>query len=73
MAIAPNQTKPKNPYRIKLAEVAANEGLDSVDELLETFGDESVMPACCQEGCQVEPDGRCEHGCPSILLAMGVI
>ncbi len=73
MAIAPNTVKPKNPFRIKLAEVAENEDLDSVDELLEQFGHDSVMPACCKEGCQVEPDGRCEHGCPSILLAMSII
>jgi hypothetical protein len=31
------------------------------------------VPACCTEGCEVEPDGRCEHGCPSILLAAGII
>jgi hypothetical protein len=25
------------------------------------------------DGCEVEPDGRCEHGCDSWLLKMGVI
>ena len=25
------------------------------------------------DGCWVEPDGRCEHGCPSWLLVMGLI
>ena len=68
-----NQTKPKNPFRIKLSEVCENEGFESREELLEAFGNDSVMPACCSEGCRVEPDGRCEHGCPSIFLAMGVI
>ena len=29
----------------------------------------------CQttDGCWVEPDGRCEHGCESWLLVMGMI
>ena len=34
---------------------------------------DSVVPACCDAGCEVEPDGRCEHGHPSILLAMGML
>ncbi len=25
------------------------------------------------DGCRVEPDGTCEHGCPSWLLALGYI
>ena len=33
----------------------------------------SVIPACCSEGCQVEPDGHCEHGNESVLLAEGLI
>jgi hypothetical protein len=28
---------------------------------------DSVVPACCSEGCEVEPDGECEHGNPSVL------
>lgn len=67
------KAKQKNLFRIKISEVAENEGMEDVSELLEVFAYDSVMPACCSEGCQVEPDGRCEHGCPSILLAMGVI
>lgn len=59
--------------RLRVAEVATNEGYDNSMELLEAYGMESVVPACCSEGCQVEPDGRCPHGHPSILLAMGVI
>jgi len=59
--------KPKNPYRIRLAETLQRHGLT----LLEC--DDSIVPACCSEGCEVEPDGRCEHGCPSVLLAAGLI
>lgn len=61
-----------NETRISIEEVADNEGY-SVEELLEEYGGDSVVPACCSEGCQVEPDGRCEHGNPSILLELGVI
>ena len=25
------------------------------------------------DGCKVEPDGICEHGCKSWLLALGII
>jgi hypothetical protein len=25
------------------------------------------------DGCWVEPDGTCEHGCPSWLLVLGLI
>lgn len=34
---------------------------------------DSVVPALCKCGCEVKPDGVCEHNCPSILLRMGVI
>lgn len=33
----------------------------------------SVVPACCSEGCEVEPDGKCQHGFPSILIKYGII
>jgi hypothetical protein len=34
---------------------------------------DSVCPAMCDEGCEVEPDGRCEHGNPSLLIKLGMI
>jgi len=45
-----------------------NEGLELMDVAFS-----SVVPACCSEGCQVEPDGHCEHGHESVLLAEGLI
>lgn len=27
----------------------------------------------CPDGCRVEPDGECEHGCPSWLIVLGFI
>jgi hypothetical protein len=61
---APKKTK--NPYRISAREAMENAGMELSDCM-----DES--PACCSEGCMVEPDGRCEHGCPAVLIACGLI
>jgi hypothetical protein len=38
---------------------------------MERWIDEGVAKAL--DGCSVEPDGTCEHGSPSWLLAMGLI
>lgn len=46
---------------------------DISDEDILSLADDSIVPACCSEGCQVEPDGVCQHGCNSILIEMGVI
>lgn len=69
--ISPN--KQTNPFRIKVSQVVEDEGFENTMELVEYYASDSVVPACCKEGCQVEPDGTCEHGCPSILLAMSII
>ena len=61
------KTSQKNPYRIRLSAALERHGL-TLEEC-----DDSVVPACCSEGCEVEPDGRCEHNCPSVLLAAGLI
>jgi hypothetical protein len=42
----------------------------SMDELLDMVH-EGVVEAT--DGCDVEPDGMCEHGHPSWLLAMDMI
>jgi hypothetical protein len=62
-----------NPYRIKLSTLAKSYGYDDVTEFITEACDDSVVPACCTEGCEVEPDGRCSHGCPSPLVALGII
>lgn len=59
--------KPKNPHRIPAAEALRRADMELDD------CDDSIVPACCDEGCEVEPDGRCEHDCPSVLLAFGLI
>lgn len=53
---------------ITVSEALSNEGLSLMEVAFE-----SVVPACCSEGCQVEPDGHCEHGNESVLLKEGLI
>ncbi len=66
--------KKKNEFEISAVETVMEAGFDSIDDYLDSEeAMDSVVPACCKEGCEVEPDGRCEHGCPSILLKVGVI
>jgi hypothetical protein len=31
------------------------------------------QPRCEGCDCEVEPDGQCYHGCPSLLLVMGLV
>jgi hypothetical protein len=59
--------------RIPAKQVAEEHGFDSVSEMLNEIGTDSVVPACCSEGCEVEPDGCCEHGHPSVLIALGMV
>jgi hypothetical protein len=62
-----------NPFRIRLSELLRREGR-SFEDLIRAvmFGDENA-PALCTEGCEVEPDGTCSHGCPSFMRAAGII
>lgn len=50
---------------------------ESAEALLEEFGEDvltdSIVPTRCPEECEVEPDGRCPHGYPSVLLAAGLV
>ena len=62
--------------RITMKQLLEDNGFESVNELIqdpEFNGFDGVAPAMCSEGCIVEPDGECPHGCPSVLIEMGVI
>lgn len=68
--------KPANPYRISLNAWRRDNGYSSGEDFLALLGDltcDSIAPALCRDGCEVEPDGRCSHGCPSLLLAAGIV
>lgn len=57
--------------KLSVDETLEMHGLD-MDSLEELVFD-GVVPACCEEGCEVEPDGRCPHGHPSVLISLGII
>ena len=56
-------------FEISVEEALEAEGLENIYDV--AFS--SIVPACCSQGCQVEPDGHCEHGNESVLLAEGLI
>jgi hypothetical protein len=63
----------KNMNRITIAEYLKRDGRTLMDIARAVLlGDENA-PALCEHGCEVEPDGKCCHGCPSILRAAGLI
>lgn len=70
-------TATRNPYRISAMEALENEGFEPSEDGAFAYARhamfEGTSPACCTEGCVVEPDGACSHGCPSILIALGLI
>ena len=59
--------------RIKVKQYMAEQGIEDLNEYLEELVSDSICPAMCTSGCEVEPDGKCEHGHPSIMLALGII
>lgn len=63
----------QNPDRISVVQLATDYGYNNTDDFIQTECSDSVVPACCRNGCEVEPDGKCEHGCPSPLLALSYI
>ena len=63
-----------NAYRITLRAWLDECGYLSLSDALEDgVLEDSSVPCLCRDGCEAEPDGRCEHGCPSVLLAAGLI
>lgn len=62
--------------RLTVKQLAEENGFESVEEMLtdaEFNGENGTCVALCEDGCVVEPDGRCPHGHPSLLIAMGLI
>ena len=60
--------------QISLNEWLAENGYASAEDALADYSElDRVYPALCSEGCEVEPDGHCPHGAPSLLLALGLI
>ncbi len=58
--------------QITLKEWLAENGYSTADEVLAEYSQlDDLYPALCSKGCEVEPDGHCPHGAPSLLLALG--
>ena len=61
---------------ISLKEFREEHGIITGSDMMDALTDwsmDSIVPALCSEGCEVEPDGRCSHDQPSILLRMGMV
>lgn len=65
----PIQNQSSTAHRISVQAALDNAGVDMAD----LSEDPACVPACCSEGCEVEPDGVCVHGFKSVLLVLGVI
>jgi hypothetical protein len=61
----------RNVHRLTMDQFLEQSGR-TIEEICVLIGEENA-PALCDEGCEVEPDGVCPHGCPSILRAAGMI
>ena len=58
--------------QITLKEWLTQNGYASADDAVAEYSQlDDLYPALCSEGCEVEPDGHCPHGAPSLLLALG--
>ena len=55
--------------KISAEQAMKDAGVTMEDCVFETTGTWGV-PACCSEGCTVEPDGHCSHGYPSVMLEL---
>ena len=63
----------RNGQRLTMDEFLERDGR-TLEEICEAVSvAEENASALCDEGCEVEPDGSCPHGCPSILRAVGMI
>jgi len=63
--------------RMTIDEFMQQEGMESFEDLYDSitniWSPNAVYPALCTEGCEVEPDGTCPHGNPSIALELGLL
>ncbi len=60
----------RNQYRISIEELLRKEQRTLLEIARGTVCRGDPAPALCVNGCQVELEGTCEHGCPSVLRAL---
>lgn len=59
----------EGPKLLTVGEVAEAAGV-TTNELLEQYALEAVVPACCEDGCEVEPEGKDRSVFVSTALAL---
>jgi hypothetical protein len=57
----------RNPYRLSVEQFLQLDGRTLDEILAAVVCDTEPAPALCSQSCEVEWDGTCPHGCPSIL------
>lgn len=57
--------------RLTVKELMREQRFTDELELVEFYLHKDTVHAVCSDGCEVEPDGECEHGFPSVLLELG--
>jgi len=59
-------------HRISIEQTAEENGYDlnNDNDMCTLMLFESIVPACCSEGCMVEVDGHCPHGFPAITMEL---
>lgn len=62
-------TKEKESTQVSTKEALKMHGYNNLVEVMKesTLGTRVGVPAVCEYGCIVEPDGRCQHGNDSVL------
>jgi hypothetical protein len=60
-------------HEMSIADLLKREGRTLEDIMRGSLFRDENTPALCEDGCEVEADGHCEHGCRSVLLAAGLI
>lgn len=62
-------------HKITIQDAATADGYSSIHAMMLhcVIGDRIEVPACCSDGCVVEPDGYCEHGFPSVMIEEDMI
>jgi hypothetical protein len=59
--------------KISVRETARRNGYIDHEYALDDWAEKKIVPATCSSGCEVESDGYCPHGHPSVLVAVDAV
>jgi hypothetical protein len=63
----------QNPYCLTVEQFLLLDGRTLNAILAAVVCDIEPAPALCTQSCEVEWDGTCPHGCPSLLRTAGLV